>query len=371
MPLLPENYDQCAPCAVPPCPPWSIPGAKGDPGNTGTSGANGINAFTRVAGVGFVVPAISASIGVVVLETGWMALGQIVFVGSAGYYQIASISDETDVVLTNLGYAGNAVAGVTIAVAQPIVPAGIAGANGAMGGGVTSVALSVPAEFAVSGSPVTSSGTIAVTSAPAQSINKVYATPASGGAGPASMRSLVAADMPAGVPTGTVPIASGGTGQTSAAAAFNALSPTTTKGDLIVDNGSGNGRLPVGGNGQQLVADSTQTLGLKYVTPTTPLISPHRVAISNPDVMLATDYIIGINVAAPVSETLIAAPTDGREIIIKDESGAAASSKNITISAGAGDTLQGGSTLVISNNFGFFRLYYNATSKIWFVTGSA
>ena len=65
--------------------------------------------------------------------------------------------------------------------------------------------------------------------------------------------------------TGTVPIAQGGTGQTAKGAAFDALSPQTTKGDLVVRNGSGNVRLPVGGtNGLVLMVDSTQATGVKW-----------------------------------------------------------------------------------------------------------
>lgn len=68
-------------------------------------------------------------------------------------------------------------------------------------GTVTSVALSAPAEFTVSGSPVTTSGTLTFTKAN-QSANLVYAGPTSGGAVAPTFRSLVTADMPAG--TGTV-----------------------------------------------------------------------------------------------------------------------------------------------------------------------
>jgi hypothetical protein len=64
--------------------------------------------------------------------------------------------------------------------------------------------------------------------------------------------------------TGTLPIANGGTGQTSKTNAFDALSPTTTKGDLIVSDGSDNVRLPVGADNFVLVADSTQTSGVKW-----------------------------------------------------------------------------------------------------------
>lgn len=68
-------------------------------------------------------------------------------------------------------------------------------------GSVTSVALTVPAEFTVSGSPVTASGTLAVTKA-TELANTVWAGPTSGGAVAPTFRLLVAADMPAG--TGTV-----------------------------------------------------------------------------------------------------------------------------------------------------------------------
>lgn len=52
---------------------------------------------------------------------------------------------------------------------------------------------------------------------------------------------------PAGSISGTVAIANGGTGQTTASAAFNALSPITTAGDLIIGNGSNSAtRLAIG-----------------------------------------------------------------------------------------------------------------------------
>ncbi len=61
-----------------------------------------------------------------------------------------------------------------------------------------------------------------------------------------------------------VAIGYGGTGQTSASAGFNALAPTTTKGDLVVNNGSGNTRLAVGTNTYVLTADSTAATGVKW-----------------------------------------------------------------------------------------------------------
>lgn len=66
---------------------------------------------------------------------------------------------------------------------------------GGGGGTVSSVALTAPTEFSVAGSPVTSTGTLAITKAN-QSANTIYAGPASGAAAAPSFRTAVAADLP-------------------------------------------------------------------------------------------------------------------------------------------------------------------------------
>ena len=69
----------------------------------------------------------------------------------------------------------------------------------------------------------------------------------------ATLSALSAADL-----TGTVAITSGGTGQTTASAAFNALSPITTTGDLILGNGVNSAtRLAIGANGYLLSSNGT------------------------------------------------------------------------------------------------------------------
>lgn len=64
--------------------------------------------------------------------------------------------------------------------------------------------------------------------------------------------------------TGATAIANGGTGQTAQTAAFNALDPLTTKGDLIVHDGTNSIRVAVGSNGQLLVANSAATPGVAW-----------------------------------------------------------------------------------------------------------
>jgi len=56
----------------------------------------------------------------------------------------------------------------------------------------------------------------------------------------------------------TLAISSGGTGQTTASAAFNALSPITSTGDLIIGNGTNSAtRLPIGSNNFILTSNGT------------------------------------------------------------------------------------------------------------------
>lgn len=70
-----------------------------------------------------------------------------------------------------------------------------------------------------------------------------------------------------GVGYKVLPIAGGGTSATTKASAFNALSPVTTKGDLIVGDGANsNARLAVGSNGQIPQADSTAAGGIIWIT---------------------------------------------------------------------------------------------------------
>jgi len=88
-----------------------------------------------------------------------------------------------------------------------------------------------------------------------------------GSAGAPTFRAIVAADVPtlnqnttgtASNVTGTVAIANGGTGQTTVSAAFNALSPVTTTGDLIIGNGTNSAtRLPIGANTYVLTSNGT------------------------------------------------------------------------------------------------------------------
>lgn len=118
--------------------------------------------------------------------------------------------------------------------------------SGAGSGTVTSIQVAAPADiFSVSGGPISTSGTITLAKVD-QVANRVLAGPTGGADAAPTFRALVAADLP------TVTIAKGGTGQTSKTAAFDALSPVTTTGDLIYRNASNNVRLGIGSEGHTL-----------------------------------------------------------------------------------------------------------------------
>lgn len=105
------------------------------------------------------------------------AQGAILYRASSGWVHLAA--GTSGQVLTTAG------AGANPSWATPSSPGT---------GTVTSVALSMPTELAVSGSPITSSGTLSATWA-SQTAGKVLAAPASA-AGAPSFRMLVATDLP-------------------------------------------------------------------------------------------------------------------------------------------------------------------------------
>lgn len=98
----------------------------------GATGSPGVNAYTTL-GASFTQPAVNATVSATVGTTAWMVATQVVYVASGGYYTVSSITNSTTVVLTNLGYTGNAAPGATVANASGVSPGGLVGSTGASG----------------------------------------------------------------------------------------------------------------------------------------------------------------------------------------------------------------------------------------------
>ena len=100
----------------------------------------------------------------------------------------------------------------------------------ATNGTVTSVAMTVPTGFSVSGSPVTTSGTLAV-SLSNQTANTIWAGPSSGSAAAPTFRAMVAADKPAGSLIQSVATVTGAVATGSTTVPLDDTIPQNTEGD--------------------------------------------------------------------------------------------------------------------------------------------
>jgi len=240
----------------------NIPGAAGADGENGADGADGVNAFTLTTAQ-FTMPAEAATVVVSVSDSSWAAIGQVLFVQFAGYMEVTAKPTSASITLENLedtandAYLGNAAPGTIIPVGSQVSPGGLQGEKGADGGGTLNDL-----------SPTTSLGDILVDSGannPDADLNRLAV-------GANGTRLMANSGQPLGVEwaavdlsdatqvTGATAITSGGTGQTTQTAAFDALSPTTTQGDIIAHDGSDNVRLPLGATGEVLQSDGTDVI---------------------------------------------------------------------------------------------------------------
>jgi hypothetical protein len=136
--------------------------------------------------------------------------------------------------------------------------------------------------------------------------------------------------VPAGSITGTLPIANGGTGQTTAGAAFNALSPITTTGDLIVGNGSNSAtRLGIGSTGQVLTVSGGTTV---WSTPSTGggTITRTDFTATGGQTVFTVSYTVG----------LIDVYRNGVKLATTDFTATNGTSFTLAVAANAGDIVQ-------------------------------
>lgn len=147
-------------------------------------------------------------------------------------------------------FAVNAQGQITSVTNTTITPA-IGSVTGLGTGVATFLQTPTSANLAAAVGDETGSGALVFATSPTL-VTPALGTPASG-----IMTNVTGLPLTTGV-TGTLPIGNGGTGQTTASAAFNALSPITSVGDLILGNGTNSAtRLGIGTNGQVLTSNGT------------------------------------------------------------------------------------------------------------------
>jgi hypothetical protein len=185
-------------------------------GTTGTDLSSSVATGTTTPVITLNVPTASATNRGVLSSADWTTFN------NKGSGTVTSVTGTAPVVSSGGATPAISMAAATASVNGYLTSADWTTFNNKGSGTVTSVALTAPSIFTVSGSPITSSGTLALT----------YSGTA-------------------------LPILNGGTGQTTAAAAYNALTPLTTTGDIVYEASANTAaRLGIGSAGQVLTVVS-------------------------------------------------------------------------------------------------------------------
>lgn len=268
-------------------------------------------------------------------------------------------------------------------------------------GTVTSVALSLPSIFSVTGSPITASGTLSATLT-SQAQNLIFASP-DGSSGAPAFRGIVGNDIGSGVvnilsinATGTADsttfLRGDGSWQPASATAGSltlvlANGNTTGANDIIISSGqkitsatnsdltllsNGTGKLKLNANffpsADGTVNQILTTDGLGNATWATPASSgqaPYTYVNSNITLSVNTKYLVD-STSSSITLLLPTVPTIGQLVRVFAGKGNA-SANNITV-GGNGNTIQGSGSYVINMQYACVEFVWNGNPTGQWVT---
>ena len=232
----------------------------------------------------------------------------------------------------------NAQGQLTLAGNTTVTPA--VGSITGLGTGVaTWLATPTSANLASAVSDETGTGSLVFANSPTL-VTPILGTPTSG-----TLTNCTGLPLATGV-SGTLPILNGGTGQTTASAAFNALSPITSVGDLIIGDGTNSAtRLAIGTSSYILTSNGTTAT---WQAPPSSMVYPGAGIPNSTGSAWGTSYsttgsgtVVALQTsAALVTPTLSAATIDG-------------ANPYLNFNNGAGTTLAAG------------RMWYDGTTGAW------
>lgn len=241
---------------------------------------------------------------------------------------------------------------------------GSCGGGGGGSGTVTSVGLSMPGIFTVSGSPVATAGVLTAGLA-SENANTVWAGPVTGTASPPTFRALIGADLP--LPGATTP----GGYISKTAVSHQWLNSATTSGTFTstqpacadISNATAACTTAIGTSGATLPLLNANNTFSGITTLGRVRTAERTVTVAGAVTVSATaDFFICVNKGTGQATTvnLPASPVAGDTYIIKDCKGDAATN-NITITPAAGN-IDGAATYVMSTNYQAQGVTYNGSS---------